>query len=339
MSYIKISEQNLVHNLGVISKRCGIGKIAAVLKDNAYGHGLLECAQICAKTGVKYAVVRANAEAEVVSGLFEMVVVLADVKNPKNSNTHIVINRISDINKLASGTNIHLKIDSGMHRNGVDITQIEEAMSQIKQQGLSLRGVMTHLRSADELSTETFWQTKNFQKAVEIVMDFCAENSLPKPMVHMHNSAGVFSRDSFEAVDMVRVGIAMYGYMDMPSSYEKADLRPVMSLYTDKISTKVANTNQRPGYGGAGFAPKGTKSSVYDVGYADGFFRISEKQCCVLPDGSRIIGRVSMDNMIIDSEADSVCLFEDARELARLNNTITYDVFVKLSPKIPRILS
>ena len=339
MAHIKISKENLLHNIKTVSKRCGINKFAAVLKDNAYGHGLLECAQICKSAGVRYAIVRENSEADVIHDLFEMVLVLSDAATPKHPNVHITINSIEDIKKLSSGTNVHLKIDTGMHRNGVRTDELTSALGAIVKGGLNLKGIMTHLKGADELSSEYFWQEKIFLSCVETVETFCTSNNIQKPMVHMHNSAGTYRKNDFELFDMVRVGIAMYGYMDLPNGFDKIELRPVMSLHADRISSRTVRANETIGYGGNGRVAQETTIGVYDVGYADGFFRLNESKSLTLPDGSRTIGKVSMDSVIINSQKEQICLFDDARELARINDTITYDVLVKLSPKIARIVS
>jgi len=338
MSYIQISKQNLIHNISLISRRCGLDKFAAVLKDNAYGHGLIECAQICAEVGVKYAIVRDADAADRIAHLFTFVLTLSDISIPKSDNVHITINSISDIDRLQEETNIHLKIDSGMHRNGIDMDELDIALEKIHSKGLYLKGVLSHLRSADELSSETFWQEKNFLNTKTKILEFCRRHSLEKPIFHLHNSAGVFRKNSFEDFDMVRVGIAMYGYMELPSSFPKHELRPVMSLFANKISSRKLKTTQKVGYGGVGKIDFDKTVSVYDLGYSDGFFRLNEHKQYSLPSGSKIIGRVSMDNMIIDSDDESICIFDDARTLAKLNDTIIYDVLVKLSPKIRRIV-
>jgi alanine racemase len=198
---------------------------------------------------------------------------------------------------------------------------------------------MSHLRSADELSSEYFWQEKNFLNAVKKTVDFCDKNSITHPMVHLHNSAGVYRKSDFSSFDMVRVGIAMYGYMDLPAGFDTPKLKPVMSLFAHKISSRNTKSVELIGYGGGGKISADKVTSVYDIGYSDGFLRLNEKKSYALPSGAQIIGRVSMDSMIIDSESDEICVFDDARALAAINDTITYDVLVKLSPNIPRIVS
>jgi alanine racemase len=339
VSYIEISKSNLLHNIDQLSKRCGKEKLAVVLKDNAYGHGLGECAKVCAEAGVRHAIVRDNEEALAVSWLFESVLVLADAKTPQKSNIHIAINRLEDIEKLKNGTKVHLKVDTGMHRNGISIDNIDIAMKMIVENGLIIVGLFSHLRSADELSSECFWQEKNFAKARATVTRFCEENSLELPKFHLHNSAGTLRKSSFEAYDMVRTGIALYGYLDMPSSFETLELKPVMKLFAERISEKNGKTGNRIGYGGALELSHDTKLGVYDVGYADGFMRLNERMPYATPDDEKVSAKVSMDNIIIESEKAAVCLFDDARALAKVCDTIVYDILVKLSPKIKRVIT
>lgn len=338
MSHIRVSKQNLIDNIKNISKRCKIDKFAAVLKDNAYGHGLVECANICKEAGVRHAIVRDNSEADQISDLFETIIVLSDCTTPKRSNIHITINTISAIQRLDANTKIELKIDTGMHRNGISEHEIDEAFEKIIEKKLLLSGVMSHLRSSDELSTELFWQEKNFLRCIDKVNLLCEKFNLPTPRFHLHNSAGTLRCADFSKYDLARVGIAMYGYMDMSTAFNICKLKPVMSLHADKISSRTSYSKWQLGYGGKGKLETSEITSIYDIGYADGFFRLNENHNYILPNGSKVIGRVSMDSMIINSTDDSIVIFDDARELAKINNTITYDILVKLSNKIPRII-
>jgi len=338
VSYIEISKSNLLHNIETIANRCGKQKLAAVLKDNAYGHGLRLCAEICAEAGIVHAIVRDNDEADVICELFDSVLVLADATTPRNKNIHIAINRLGDIEALPSETAVHLKIDTGMHRNGVEYDELHIALERIASKKLNLAGVFSHLKSADELSSEYFWQEKRFEDVRHAVVAFCVKNAMPMPKFHLHNSSGILRKSSFEDYDMVRAGIALYGYLDMPSSFESSKLKPVMKLYAEKISGKNAKSGFRPGYGGAYELSDDMPISIYDVGYSDGFMRLNERKRYNCACGSPVGAKVSMDNIIIASDKDRVCLFDDARELAKLNDTITYDILVKLSQKIKRVV-
>ena len=328
MAQIRISKANLFHNLDLIKAKVGsIDKIAVVLKDNAYGHGIELIANLVSEYGVKKAIVTTTQEAQTIEPLFDEIVVLSEfveyITNDKISYT------VNSLDKLATlkNINIELKFDTGMHRNGLDVSKIEKALEIIKNNSLKLKGIMTHNRSADELSTEHFWQKKQWQNIKEHFADF-------RLRVHSQNSSSTF-RDNFHE-DFVRVGIALYGYIYLPYGVEFPPLLPVMSLWGDKIASRALTSGSRIGYGGDTTVWHDTVVSTYDIGYGDGFLRLSSEKSYTLPNGAKLLGRVSMDSISVESSDEQICIFDDANELADLNDTNTYDILVKLSPLIPR---
>ena len=114
MAYITLSKQNFFHNLTICSKKAGDkSKIAIVLKDNAYGHGLVEIASMAKEYGLTKAVVRTLNEATKIEKFFEQVLILADTTNESLSHTfHITINKLEDMDVLAPYTNIQIKINT-----------------------------------------------------------------------------------------------------------------------------------------------------------------------------------------------------------------------------------
>jgi alanine racemase len=78
--------------------------------------------------------------------------------------------------------------------------------------------------------------------------------------------------------------------------------------------------------------------SAYDIGYADGFFRVKAEGDYILPNGSRVVGRVSMDSICVESADESVCVFDDAAKLAKRYNTISYEILTRLNPSIKRVV-
>ena len=169
---------------------------------------------------------------------------------------------------LKQGAKVELKVDTGMHRNGIGINELEKALTSIKKQGLELVGVMTHYRSADVLSSELFWQQKQFEIVKEKVEHFGFKNV----RIHSHNSAAIL-RSKTCTEDLVRVGIGAYGYNELPTSFDRCLLKPVLSLYAQKISTRVLKEGDRVGYGGDHVASSEMTVSTYDLGYGDGWCR------------------------------------------------------------------
>ena len=337
MSKIIINKSNYFHNLSVISKHVnGKEKIAVVLKDNAYGHGLLEMASLAYEFGITKAVVQTIEDAIKIEPYFKEILILADVSVHTYSHTfHITINEMNDISKLNQNTNVHLKIDTGMHRNGIKQNELKEAIYRIKQEGLNLKGVYTHYRSADELSCEYFCQKMDFENIKAEVKNICEELLLEIPNFHSANSSATF-RDKKINEDMVRVGIASYGYIETNNVYQIPNLKPVLSFYAKRLSSRKLFINEKLGYGGKYKAKKEMDISSYDVGYGDGFLRINENQNYTTPEGFSILGRISMDNMSLDSTDHEICLFDDVRALAKIHGTITYEILTSLKANIKK---
>ncbi|MCV6607719.1 MAG: alanine racemase [Campylobacterales bacterium] len=338
MSYIKLSKSAFFHNLQQIESVTDRSKIAVVLKDNAYGHGLLEMAKLSKEYGIKKAVVRTAEEAKQIKDFFQFILILSDIPKTTEENFHITINSLEDIEKVPERSNVQLKVDSGMHRNGIELENLEKAIHLIQSKQLALTGVFSHSRSSDELSTEAFWQLKNFEKIKNKTLKILKNLDLPTPMFHLANSATTYRLGEEASFDMVRIGIGIYGYSENDETIGSFDLQPVMSLWGEKISSRVLQKNTKVGYGGVFEAKEDTKISTYDIGYADGFFRLNEAHNHITPNGSRILGRVSMDSMSLDCEEDEICIFNDCTSLAKQLNTITYEILVKLSYKINRLI-
>jgi alanine racemase len=330
MAYIEIDKKNLYHNLNQIAiKTSSVDKIAVVLKDNAYGHGLDIIAQLCSEYGIKHAVVKNYTEALAIKELFDTILVLND-KIIFDDKIYFAINSLEDISKAEKYSNIELKVDTGMHRNGISIDELEEALLLIQQRRLKLVGVMSHFRSADELSSEFFWQHKSFEKIKKYIRD----KGFKDIRFHSYNSASILRSNSFSD-DLVRVGIAIYGYSELPNLYNQIELKPVMKLYANRVSSRKLLKGQRLGYGGDFIADKNMLVSTYDIGYGDGWCRNVNDKVYLL-NGLEILGRVSMDFISLESRADKICIFDNVKEIAKNKKTITYEILTSLNSNIDR---
>ena len=333
MAFIKINKQNFYHNLNQIALKTGsVEKIAIVLKDNAYGHGLELMGKLASEFGIKHAVVKKTVEAEQIRSLFETVLVLGDtiIKDEVYSFT---INTLKDIKQAQKGSKVELKVDTGMHRNGIALDELDEALSLIKAQGLNLIGVMTHYRSADELSSELFWQQKQF----ETVKQRVKEAGFTGVRVHSHNTAAILRMKSFDE-DLVRAGIGVYGYNELPDPFDEVALRPVMSLHAKKVSSRVLKAGERIGYGGDFITAHEMTVSTYDLGYGDGWCRGDAKKPYITSEDLPILGRVSMDFISLESENEEVCVMNDAQVAAKQFGTISYEVTTALTSDILKIV-
>ena len=342
MAFIKINKQNFFHNLSQFTLKTGSKEsIGIVLKDNAYGHGLELMAQLSQEFGLTQAVVRTYAEAQTIKKYFKHILVLGD-RAIVDDICSFTLNSLDDINQAQKGSTVELKVDTGMHRNGIAFKELEIALKLIKEKGLILKGVMTHNRSADELSSELFWQQKNFEKVVGVTM------SHDKTMSHDNSNSNNIRFHSFNSAtslrlpcdnqEFIRLGIGAYGYSELPSIYETLDLKPVLSLHAKKISTRTLQKGQRVGYGGTYVAEKEMTVSTYDLGYGDGWMRSSSLTPFVTADNLPILGRVSMDYVSLKSEKNEVCIFDNAQSSAKQLNTISYELMTQLHSSIERIL-
>jgi alanine racemase len=333
MAYITINRQHFYHNLHQIALKTGsVDKIAIVLKDNAYGHGLELMAKLSYEFGIKHAVVRDNLEANRVKHLFKSVLVLGG-EVEIDTICSFAINSIEDIKRAPKGVKVELKVDTGMHRNGIALDELDEALALITKYKLELVGVMTHYRSADILSSELFWQQKRFDEVKSRVY----EAGFKDIRVHSHNSATILRVKSFSE-DLVRVGIGAYGYNELPLPFDRVYLKPVMKLYAKRVSTRVLRAGEQIGYGGDFRALQDMRVSTYDLGYGDGWCRGNTQQPYITSEGLSILGRVSMDYITLESEQEEVCIMSDAQDSAKQFNTISYEITTALSPKIDRIV-
>lgn len=339
MAKILLNKENLFYNLNIISKHAGgKDKVAIVLKDNAYGHGLIEIATLAKEFGIKKAVVKTLSEALAVEMLFDDILILAESNFPTYSHTfHIALNSLENMDYLPLGCKVHIKVDTGMHRNGILPEQLEEAILGLQKKKIILSGIFTHHRNADNLSSDFFWQKSVFSRVKADVKRICEQLDIPLPAFHSSNSAALFRHTNFDE-DIARVGIASYGYLDNANVFDFPKLKPVLSLWANKLSSRVLKQGQSVGYGGTFKATKDIIISTYDVGYGDGFLRLNERQNYTTPKGYKVLGRVSMDNLSLNTNDDEVCIFDDVNELAKIHDTISYEITTTLSTQIKRII-
>ncbi len=326
MAYITLNKNNFFHNLDIIAKKTkSKDKIALVLKDNAYGHGLLEIAQMAQEYGITKAVVQDYDEAMKIEPYFEYILILADFPQKSNDTFRYTINDINTIHKFPKDTKVELKIDTGMHRNGITLDEISQAKQMIQKQELCLEAIFTHHRSADELTSEWFWQNEVFKNV---------KKQFKNVRFHSCNSAALFRHSEFDE-DIARVGIAAYGCLELPSAFDEVALKPVLSLYASKISSRVLKKGQAIGYGAMYSTQKDELVSTYDFGYGDGFLRMCSNNF-LTPNGNKLLGRVSMDNASFIGNEENLLIFNDARIMAKAAKTISYEVLTSLKKKLKR---
>ena len=328
MAYITLNKNNFFNNLDIIANQTkSKDKIALVLKDNAYGHGLVEVAQMAKEYGITKAIVRCQVEADMVKEYFKYILVLNEIPNSASDKIRYTINDIKSISKFPKGTKVELKVDTGMHRNGITREQLEDALSEIQRYSLKLEAVFTHHRNADELTSEWFWQNSNFKKIKKEL------SHLKHLRFHSANSASLFRTTDFDE-DIARVGIVAYGCMD---SFNNDGIKPILSLCAIKNSTRNLKKGNKIGYGASCEIQQNILVSNYDFGYGDGFLRACSDNY-VTPNGEKLLGRISMDNSSFLSDKDELLIFNDAREVAKSAKTISYEVLTSLKSYIKRVI-
>ena len=334
MGTIKLSREALYSNLDIIAQQVGAkDKIAVVLKDNAYGHGAVLIAKAVSEYGIEQAVVRLESEAMKITEFFKNILILADFPTAIHPAFSYAINTLESIEKFPRGTRVELKMDTGMHRNGIAIDDLELAFNRIARQGLECVGIMSHFKSADTLSSEWFWQRKRFDTLKEKAEKLAVKYGW-NVRFHISNSAGAF-RSSECSDDIVRIGIALYGCLQMDTTLKQPTLKPVLSLYGNKIATRTLRAGERVGYNGIYEAQDDEVVSTYDLGYANGLDRLASNQY-VTPEGISLRGRISMDSVTFSTDVDELLIFNDANKYAASVGTIGYEILACLDKNLKR---
>jgi len=222
---------------------------------------------------------------------------------------------------------------------------------------LRLEGVSTHFASAEVLDAEDApQQMKRFEGALAIL----AERGLHPPLVHMGNSAAVSARPETWKT-MVRPGILLYGYSlptmraGVTTNESSLPLHPVLSWKTRILTVKNVAAGESVGYMGTYVTPQPSRIAVLPVGYADGYPRLLSNRARVIVRGeyAPVVGRVSMDLTMVDvgqipgvTVGDEVILIGasgaksvDAVELARLCESVPYEILCGISQRVPRVYS
>lgn len=358
---IRIDLDHLAFNLRSIRAHVGV-PVMAIVKANAYGHGLVPVALHLQAQGVEQLGVAFVEEGIALrqAGVTVPVLVLGGIFGHQVTQfiAHDLEITVSSLDKLrqveaaaqALGRKavIHLKIDTGMERIGVHSYSarpfIEAAAAS---SWCVLKGIYSHLACADDpRSPMTERQLERFLEACAYIERIGA----PMPLRHLANSGGVLHFPG-TWLDMVRPGILLYGVQPDPASQRTVDVRPVMSLVSQVVYFKVVKAGNTISYGATWAPERDTRVVTVPIGYGDGFPRALSSRGEVLIRGRRhpIVGRVCMDQFMVDIGQDSawnedeVALIgsqgDDAitvEELAQLAGLIPYEVLVGLNERIPR---
>ncbi len=353
----------IAHNLEVV-RRTVPARVLAVVKADAYGHGVVPVALRLQEEGVDgFGVALAEEGLELrEAGIASDIVVLngvygsahAEVLDAGLSPVVYDIGQVEAFARAAARQGnesgrfaIHLKIDTGMSRLGVPATKLRAFLEALADHPAAhVRGLMTHLASADLDDGTSAEQLRLFDESLELVRSFGHRPSV----VHAANSAATFKQSS-ATYDMVRPGIALYGIE--PCANASSELEPAMRIRTEIIAMRELQVGAHVGYHGTFVARRPTRLATVPVGYGDGLLRATSNRGAMLVGGLRcpIVGLVSMDLTTIDvtdvpaaavgDEAVVLGRQGDARitgeELAEAAGTIPYEILTSVSRRVPRV--
>lgn len=243
MALITLDKSAYEHNLRVIAgKAGGFEKIICVLKNNAYGHGVGLVAPVARDLGVNFVALKNESEAAFLQGFFKHILILSHRAHGRENPDFIyALNDKNDLAKFKKGSRIHLKIDTGMHRNGVFIEDLPEIFDKAKRYEIYIEGLFTHFARADELDGSYFAQKKCFENAKKRALNLSSQRLI----FHSHNSAALFRCEKLPENELCRVGLAQFGYNEF-----KPNLRRVLKLYAHKLSSRTLKIGESVGYGG-----------------------------------------------------------------------------------------
>ncbi len=309
--HIEISAKRLRDNLAMFREKSG-KEVAPVLKSNAYGHGLYEVANALEKEPAPFWVVDSHFEAEFLrhKGFKKKILIAGFVRTQtvlestlKNVSFTIgSVEQLRDLAKLATRTiTLHLKIDTGMHRLGVLLPELEEALALIKaSRPLELEGLMSHFASADTDEETTLRQIQMWNAIVSECKDVCD----PVRYVHISATAG-HKYISLAAANCTRLGLGLYGILPDSSMKGEFPVKPALSMYSILSSVKHVQKGGAIGYGGSYTAPKDMVIGTVPAGYFEGIDRRLSNKSVFLVAGIAcpLVGKVSMNTATIDLNA------------------------------------
>ncbi|MFA8032621.1 alanine racemase [Helicobacter pylori] len=370
-SFVEVDTASLRHNFNAVKSivpkdAC----VMAVVKANAYGAGAIKASEIFLQEGANYLGVATLDEALELRSHFSKTPILILGYSPNSNASMLIDNDLSAMVfsleqaevfsqmalKSQKRLKIHLKIDTGMHRLGLEpnFKSIEIIKKIRALKGLEIEGIFTHLSNADD---KIKTHAKNQMKAFNAFLEQLLDQKIEFQYRHAYNSAGILSLcngNENRFLNLYRPGIMLYGFYPSNGMKETCPtiLKNVISLKAQIVQIRSVKKGEFIGYGEHFYTNEETLVGVLALGYADGLMRAlgNRIQVAINNQLAPLIGKVCMDqcfiklNNIQAKEGDEVILFgdksakaNDASEIAALLNTIPYETISTLSKRLERV--
>ncbi|WP_100954202.1 alanine racemase [Helicobacter pylori] len=370
-SFVEVNTASLRHNFSAVKSIVPKdAHIMAVVKANAYGAGAIKASEIFLQEGAHYLGVATLDEALELRSHFSKTPILILGYSPNSNASMLIDNDLSAMVfsleqaevfsqmalKSQKRLKVHLKIDTGMHRLGLEpnFKSIEIIKKICALKGLEIEGIFTHLSNADaKIKTHAKNQMKAFNAFLEQLLD----QKIEFQYRHAYNSAGILSLcngNENRLLNLYRPGIMLYGFYPSNGMKESCPtiLKNVISLKAQIVQIRSVKKGEFIGYGEHFYTNEETLVGVLALGYADGLVRAlgNRIQVAINNQLAPLIGKVCMDqcfvklNNIQAKEGDEVILFgdkstkaNDANQIAALLNTIPYETISTLSKRLERV--
>ncbi|MBI5921980.1 MAG: alanine racemase [Betaproteobacteria bacterium] len=343
----------LRHNFMVARKHAGDAQVWAVIKANAYGHGLLRVAQALAPSADGFALVELEGAIALREAGLEHPLLLLEGFYTADELPLFSQYRLTPVlhsqyqvqalveADLTTPMQVYLKLNTGMNRLGFDGGELRAALEKLQTAPqVSALSLMTHFADAD-----CGEDGRGIGGQLKVLEDMRGQLDYP---LSLANSAALL-RYPEGLGDWVRAGIMLYGSSPFPelASADVLGLRPVMTLKSELIAVRELNTGDRIGYGGVFKAPTPMRVGIVACGYADGYPRHAPTGTPILVEGwcTRTLGRVSMDKICVDLTeipnarvGSPVILWGDglsADLVAAFAGTVSYELFCALAARVP----
>lgn len=359
-AWVEVDSAALRHNAENLRALLPVGcELMPVLKCEAYGHGLVKTARLMSSMGLRSFAVACAAEGVELrrAGIRGEILILgwtAPESFPCLSRYHLTqtVTEPAYARQLSAyGKNIdvHIKIDTGMHRLGIDPEDIASVEEVFTLPHLRVRGMYTHLCVSDALDEASRAFTEAQRRRFFSLAEELCRRGYCVGKLHTQSSYGLLNYPDARC-SYARVGIALYGVRSSrgDDAARWPGLEPALSLKARVEQVRSVKAGEGLGYGLAYTAPRESRIAVLPIGYGDGFPRAAEGACALI-NGSRapVVGRVCMDQLFVDvtdcgevRPGDTVTLIGPGlpcEELAEACGTISNEILSRLGKRLPRV--